>query len=251
MSMIRDEALTLRRVDYSETSQVLVCLTRAHGKIRVIAKGSKRSTKTRFSPGIDLLERGEIVYSQREGREAALGTLTEWKQRQPHSGLRSSLERLHAAEYLAEVTPALVEEGDPHPDLFAAAAETLEQLSAGGEAIPLTGRYQLALVEEVGVMPMVDRCALCGGALAGSGEVYFSSQGGGLMCRDCEPAQIEKRLVNREAMAWIRGEADSLRGAAGAFDVLNYHISHLLGREPKLAAMVLPARRRKDIFKPQ
>lgn len=247
--MIHDEALTLRRVDYSETSQVLVCLTRGHGKVRVIAKGSKRSTKTRFSPGIDLLELGDLVFSQREGRDSTLYPLTEWKQRQLYTGLRTKLDRLYAAQYLAEVTPGLLEDGDPHPGLFAAAVATLAGLSGGEPAVPLIARYQLTLVEEVGVVPAFGACGLCGADIGGAGERYFSSHAGGLICRDCEPSQIEKRLVSAETIAWIGGWADSLRGAAGAFDLLNYHISHLLGREPRLAGMVLSTRERTAIFK--
>ncbi|MCH7814056.1 MAG: recombination protein O N-terminal domain-containing protein, partial [Planctomycetes bacterium] len=49
MSFISERAVVLRRVDYSETSQVLVLLTRGHGKVRAIAKGIKRSTRKHFA----------------------------------------------------------------------------------------------------------------------------------------------------------------------------------------------------------
>ena len=37
MPLIQDQAVVLRRLDYSETSQVLVLFTRDHGKVRAIA----------------------------------------------------------------------------------------------------------------------------------------------------------------------------------------------------------------------
>ena len=62
MAAVKDQAIVLRRLDYSETSQVLVFLTREHGLQRLIAKGIKRSTKKKYATGIDLLERGRLVF---------------------------------------------------------------------------------------------------------------------------------------------------------------------------------------------
>ena len=55
MPLVKDEAIVLRRLDSSESSQVLVFFTREHGPQRLIAKGIKRGTKQRFATGIDLL----------------------------------------------------------------------------------------------------------------------------------------------------------------------------------------------------
>jgi recombinational DNA repair protein (RecF pathway) len=40
--LTRDRAVCIRTVDYSETSQILTLFGRLSGKIRAIAKGSKR-----------------------------------------------------------------------------------------------------------------------------------------------------------------------------------------------------------------
>ena len=68
MPLIRDTAVVLGRLDYSETSQVIVLLTREHGKVRAIAKGIKRGTKQRFAAGIDLLEIGSVVLTSKQAR---------------------------------------------------------------------------------------------------------------------------------------------------------------------------------------
>ena len=90
MSLISDKAIVLRRLDYSETSQILALFTREHGQVRVIAKGIKRSTRSRFAVGIDLLELGHVVWSAREDRPQNLGILTEWKQVNAFVGLREN-----------------------------------------------------------------------------------------------------------------------------------------------------------------
>jgi len=86
--------------------------------VRAIAKGIKRSTRSRFAVGIDLLELGHVVWSARADRPQNLGILTEWKQVNAFVGLRERLERLHAAQYAAEITAELTPEQDPHPTLF-------------------------------------------------------------------------------------------------------------------------------------
>lgn len=252
MSLISDQAISLRRTDYSETSQILVLLTRAHGKQRLIAKGTKRSTKKRFAAAIDLLERGEVVFSRRPGSEADLSILVEWNQRELYAGLRTDLRRLYGAQYLAEVIPALVESDDPHPHLFDALADTLSHMSQGSEPLAPVVRCQVALLVEIGLMPDLTQCTACEAAVTGR-MLYFSSESGGLLCRDCEPAAIEKRAVSPEAVAWIealrRQEPSPVKDAtvAGAFALLNYHIGYTIGRPPKLADHIVPPANRRRL----
>src|SRR5690606_15014015 len=111
MASIKDEAIVLRRLDFSENSQVLAFFTREHGLQRLIAKGIKRGTKKRFATGIDLLERGSVVYWRSAGSERGLSTLSEWRQQDLYLGLRSSLRHWYAAQYAAESTAGVLEEG--------------------------------------------------------------------------------------------------------------------------------------------
>jgi hypothetical protein len=72
MPTLKDQAVVLRLVDWSETSQIAVLLTREHGKISAVAKGAKRQTPSiasRFSGGLELLCRGEAVYITKSGRD--------------------------------------------------------------------------------------------------------------------------------------------------------------------------------------
>ena len=251
MALLQDVGITLNRLDYSETSQVIVFFTREHGKVRAIGKGIKRSTKTRFAPGIDLLEAGEMVFSIRQPRQEALALLTEWKQRQAFSGLRARLARLHAAQYATEVTAALTEDWDPHPILYDGLRAVLENLSTAEAVWPALVAYQGLVLQQVGSAPDLEVCAACQRPPRDEGEVWFSSFEGGLLCRDCEAVFAEKRLVDPRALSLLRGRSPERGEAAdpqvrtrgmkapdpwiSAFDVLNYHLAHLMGREPLLA----------------
>src|SRR5690606_40070296 len=76
MPTITDNAVCIRRWDFSETSQTVSLFTREHGILRGIAKGAKRE-KGNFSGGLDILTRGEVVAILKPGRE--LATLTAWQ----------------------------------------------------------------------------------------------------------------------------------------------------------------------------
>ncbi len=240
MAAIKDQAIVLRRLDYSETSQVLAFLTREHGSRRLIAKGVKRSTKRKFATGIDLLERGQLMFVAKSPGVGGLGTLTEWQQTDAHLGLRSELQRLYCAQYAAEITAAMTEEADPHPGLFNALGELLASLATGGAALPLVVEYQCAALTSAGLWPDLTRCVKCDKPAPPGRAAYFSAHQGGLLCRNCEPASPEKRKVSRAALTALREHDFSGGPIRGAFELLDYAISHAIGRQPSLAKFVVP-----------
>ena len=251
MSLIQDEAVVLGRLDYSETSQVLVLFTRAHGKVRAIAKGIKRGTKARFAVGVDLLDVGHVVFSSRGERSETLATLTEWKPSRSFWGLREKLFRIHAGQYAAEVTAQLTEDWDAHSELFDALVSTLAALTDASDPLGLVTKYQFALLDSIGSLPRFDACVLCGRE---EDLTHFSSFEGGLICRHCEPGQVEKRQVSTATVKLLQelaaAENHCLQGPGapgpvgsgtqvGTFAALNYHIAHLMGREPVMGSTLV------------
>jgi DNA repair protein RecO (recombination protein O) len=252
MAAVKDQAIVVRRLDYSETSQVLAFFTRGGGLQRLLAKGVKRGTKKKFATGIDLLERGEVAYLPARRDGGGLGTLTEWRQREIHMGLRSDLRRLYAGQYAAEVTAAMTEEGDPHPELYEAFAGLLGDLNdadRGAAGLSLLVGYQRQLLRSAGLWPDLTRCVMCDKPAPAGRAAYFSAHQGGLVCRACEGGLVEKRLVPAAVLTALReddpsrdrkGAAAAAGAASGAFELLNYTISHTIGREPKLTRFVIP-----------
>lgn len=237
MPLERDEAIVLRRLDYSESSQVLLLFCRTHGPQRLIAKGIKRGTKARMAVGVDLLECGSVVYSRRSGAESRLGTLTEWKQIDLFDHLRRGLATWYAAQYAAEVTSHLTEEADPHPLLFDALRTMLAEM-AGAEPLRTLSQYLLTLLREIGLLPQFEICVGCGSEPEAGSVLHFSSRQGGLLCRDCEPAAVEKRRIAAAGISLLRENADADWSASAtwaAFDVLDYHLTETMARPPRLS----------------
>jgi len=265
MALYKDDAIVLRRLDYSETSQVLLMLCRSHGAQRMIAKGVKRGTRQKASVGIDLLELGQVAFSRRDGSAAQLATMTEWRQIARHDAARRDLVEWYAVQYAAEITALLLEESDPHPGLFEALLRCLDCESVPGVpdlTIARLAVYQAALLRATGLLPQFQACVGCGGSAGDSAECYFSSRQGGLLCRDCEPAAVEKRRIqastvhvlsrlssgsslldsgcsivpgNSSAESTLEPAHSNQAAWLGAFDLCDYHITETVSRPPRLS----------------
>src|SRR6476661_10931505 len=102
MALSRDRCICLRKVEFSETSQILTLFGRQHGLLRVIAKGAHRTTKagaSKFGGGIDLLDLAHAVFTDHTDRD--LSTLTEWSLKDGHLSLRQNLRAVYLSQYAA------------------------------------------------------------------------------------------------------------------------------------------------------
>jgi len=180
----KEQALCIRQLDGSETSQVVVLLTEGRGKVRGLAKGAKRqspSSVARFSGGIEPLTRGQVVGVTRAATE--LATLTEWDLQDDYRVFRTDLGAQRLGLYAADLCHALLADEDPHPGAFEAMRGLCEALSGHAEPGAALLRFQHALLCDAGYRPVLDRDAAAGGALPEGGPVGFDPVAGGLTAR--------------------------------------------------------------------
>jgi len=242
----KDEAVCLRAVDYSETSQIVTLFTRTAGKISAIAKGSKRP-RSSFDGPIEMLSHGRIVITQHD--KDKLATLTEFQQSPGFSAFRSNLFAMNCCLFAAELVNSLTHEHDAHPELYDGLLQFLKDANEQGsterrEMLALLILFQLTLLREVGLQPVLHRCINCRNAFTGKWrEVYFSGLANGLICGDCEGAFPEKvRLTGRTAncLANLKtvGTVDetTLRGVE---KLLVRHFTEILHRPPRMAKQVM------------
>jgi len=255
--LTKDQAICIRTIDYSETSQVVTFFTKATGKISAIAKGSKRP-KSAFGGPIEILSHGRIVFSDSNGEK--LATLTEFEPAAGTAGpaphgtwglLRNDLFALNCCLFAAELLNLLTDEHDPHPDLFDSFLQFLHDAQDAGdksETLAFLILFQLALLKEVGLQPILSHCANCKTSIEHrvSGiehQVYFSSSANGLICRDCEPAFQDKFKLSKNAaacLANLRLLAESPQKTLLEIEkLLAHHFTELTGHRPKMAKSVL------------
>jgi len=240
----REPAICLRASDYSETSQVVVFLTRGQGVVRLLAKGTKRP-KSKSGGAIDLMSEGELVFTL--SRSGGLGTLVEFVETAVHTALRRDTARLNAGLYVIDVTGQMLAAEDPHPEVFDLLHNALDRLQHPEAPLPAVVAYFLwRLVGHVGLLGKLDACVACSKTITGSARQrwWFSATQGGALCDACATTSRERVPLSprtRSALAALAaaagGKKVSLEAAQAqaAGKLLNYHLMHQLGKPLRAA----------------
>ena len=181
---IQDHAVCVRHWDWSETSQTVSLMTREHGMIRCLAKGSKRE-RSAFSGGLEIATMGHMVAIIKPSSELAL--LTAWDLIEPMYLIRQSLDRYHASMFVIDLVPRLINDHDPHPLIYDALIETLNAIASPDDCADqqsIHARlawYQWQLLEHTGARPELMSDVSTGEELNEDASVFgFSSTLGGL-----------------------------------------------------------------------
>ena len=242
MSAEKSEALVVRQVDFSETSRVVTLFTRDFGKISALAKGARR-LKGPFESALDLLARCQIVFLRKSS--SGLDLLTEAKLLDRfHPGSRD-LVGLYGGYYVAELLSSLSEEYDPHAAWYDEAVRTLDRLEKGGNSKLAIIRFELATLREIGQLPSFDACIVCGKSAETQTPFGFWVSQGGLICRNCRPAEYQHQAVQPGTLAILRrlaAESDtsldrlivSSPQLQQMRQLMTTALSHILGHRPKM-----------------
>jgi len=256
--LTKDTAICIRTTDYSETSQIVTLFTKINGKISAIAKGSKRP-KSAFDGPLEVFSYGNVVFS--DSSRERLATLTEFQQKPAFTCTANNLFALNCCLFGAELVNSLTHDYDPHPELFDGFLQFLQNANerrATSNACPERSRgerqkalsllilFQLTLLREIGLMPILNACANCKTQYAIRNtqyEAYFSSSANGLVCRDCEASFPDKIKLSKNAancLANAKLIAETNKKTLNEIEkILVHHFTEILHHQPKMAKYVL------------
>jgi DNA repair protein RecO (recombination protein O) len=199
MAVYSAEAVVLRKVDYGEADRILTLFTRERGKLPAIAKAVRRA-KSRMSGQLDVFSHGTMMLA--EGKR--MDVVTQFQRITRSDGLAADLPRSAAAAVVVEVADKVLEERHPQPELFAVVVGALDHLSH----TEINPRMELAdfltrVLSELGYAPALAECARCGKALGENG-LGFSPFAGGVICADCNRADLPSPPISSRAVKVLR-----------------------------------------------
>lgn len=233
MPRFTDDAVVLRRFDWSETSQIVWLFTRSRGLVRGVAKGAKRP-KSAFDGGLEPLTRGEIGAIVKP--DADLATLTSWDLREVCWAARTSLDANRAGLFAIGLLASVVTDLDPHPRLFDELTNLLAALEAGRPPWAATLRFQWSALEDTGHAPQLE---------AGeSARVVGFDPEGGAFTEDPGRHEASAWRVRSATVRAIRAAAAGELETPAAEDVaranrfLLSYWTWTLGREPRVASLL-------------
>jgi DNA repair protein RecO (recombination protein O) len=171
--LYRDEGVVLRTYKLGEADRIIVLCTRAHGKVRAVAKGV-RKTKSKFGSRLEPIS--HVALQLYEGRD--LDIVTQVDSIDHFRAIRDDLDRIARASTMLEVVDQMSQEGGVNPRLYQMLIGGLRALAANnGPLVAPAFLWKLMALE--GYRPLLDACAVCGspGPL-----VAFDLEMGGVLC---------------------------------------------------------------------
>jgi len=245
----KTQAIVLRTLDYSETSQVLALCTESSGQVRVIAKGARRQAMRGVSVP-NTLDYCEVIFIPKPPPH--LSILTEWQVFDSFPRLRSSLDRVHAALYAVELVQETTDRSEDDAEIFRALLGLERSLAGGEDAFISVVTFELRLLEALGVCPETGQCVQCGSPLGG--RAYFSPQVGGALCQECGPRAADALPAmagTLASVARLRREAATMGMSSGGRlrllhsvradmrRLLDFYWDHVLARTPRMRRHLL------------
>lgn len=175
--LYRTDAIILRRTDFGEADRLLTVYTPERGKIRLLAKGVRKTT-SRKAGHVELFMLTHMLVAQ--GRTWDIVSQAEVVE--SYRDLRNDLDRTSQAYYLAELVDRFTEEHDANSPLFELLALTLAHLGHADDAFILLRYFELHLLSLTGYQPQLHFCVACQEALEPVENNYFHFVDGGALC---------------------------------------------------------------------
>lgn len=188
----------LSRVDFGEADRVLTVYSRQHGKLRLVAKGARRPL-SRLGPHLEYFCRSQLMLARGRDLDVVTGAETV----NAHLQIRTDLDAYGHASHMVEVLGRLTEERQENGSVFELLAGSLQLLAEGIDPFHVTRHYELALLNQLGFRPELQRCVECRESLAQAPHPFMAEQGG-FLCERCQPRSVALRHVTVHAQKYLR-----------------------------------------------
>ena len=194
-------AIILRTRPLGDADLLVILLSATRGKIDAAAKRA-RGSKRRFAGGLHPGMVGEATVARGRG---ALLRLSAFRASRSHAPVGQDLNRFAYVAYLCELCDELVLGHQQDPRIF---VELNRSLGALIESVPRVSelrRFELVLLDCLGLLPAFVRCCVCGGALRGQSWAFDGLRGGALCDRHDTGAPRFDPEVLKLGLGLVRG----------------------------------------------
>ena len=180
--ILKDSAIVLRMVPFGNTSRVVTWLSPEFGKLTTLVKGSQRD-KSPFLGQYDLFYTCEILFYAREQRQ--LHILKECQPLAMRTALRTDWRACAAASYAADLMNRALPDGPVPSGAYDLLERMLDQLATRTPGPASLLRFELQLLQELGLLPDWDRCGRCHAEVRAAEQCRLDVEQGTLFCASC------------------------------------------------------------------
>jgi DNA repair protein RecO (recombination protein O) len=194
----RVDALILRHQRWGEADRLLTIFTREYGKLRIVAKGARKTT-SRKGGHLEPFMRTALQLAQ--GRD--LWIVTQAEMINAFLPMRDDLQRMGFASYVIELLDKFTYEDGSNPQLYKLAVETLERLCTTDSVFVVLRYYEMRVLDIMGYRPQLFQCIGCQEEIKAEDQ-YFSALVGGVICPHCGHKYEDVRKISMGALKYLR-----------------------------------------------
>lgn len=244
MSEFATSAILLRRLDYGDFDVIITLFTLDRGKLSVIAKSAKKSTK-RFAGVLELFSELQILAGR--GRGKGLPVLKEAVLKQPFSAIRADYKKTAYASYWSELIYSWTEENFKQDALYYLFEYVLFELDTGRTTPQvLNVLFQMRFLNLSGHRPNLTQCNVCALELDSINDenIAVNLQRGGIICSKCSGESASSKVLTRgtiKQLQWVQSGRlakaarikFSLSALAESTNFLEEFVCYHLGKQPR------------------
>ena len=156
--ILRTDAIALRVSPFSRTSHVVTWLSPEHGRVATVVKGACRP-KSAFLGQYDICSTCELLFYRHE--HESVHAIRECSPLTPRHALRDDWRRITTASYLCDLVARVAQPGQESAEIFHLLESTLDQLCTQPAAPDLILRFELNLLNHLGLLPHLEGCPEC------------------------------------------------------------------------------------------
>jgi DNA repair protein RecO (recombination protein O) len=203
MPLVETEAIVLRTYNLAEADKIVVCLSRAAGLVRGVAKGC-RKLRNKFGAAFEPFTIINLSYYQKENQE--LVSFRQAEILKSSFNLSSDPVTLSGLAYMGDLVVEFSPPYQANENLFRMVKACLEAVAEVPEDLPWVLRYfEIWLLKLEGFLADVKRCADCHRAFV-EGENVFLTPDHSLHCRSCSSggAHSLSKKVHSQLLAMLK-----------------------------------------------
>lgn len=170
------EGIILNETNYGETSKILNILTKEHGYISVIAKGS-RTLKSKLR-GVSM----KLIYANFTitYKESGISNLIEATPINSLKNILTDLKKMNYATYLLDITKSLLKETSDK-EIYEIVKNTLLKINDNFDPEILLNIVEIKYLKYLGVKPNFSKCFNCNS----KDILTYDLKLGGVVCNKC------------------------------------------------------------------
>ena len=186
------EGIVISETSYGETSKIINILTK-DGIIGCMAKGAK-GLKSNLRSVTTKLTYGRFIINKKENK---LSLLTNVDVINNLNTIKKDIVKMSYSIYLIDLAEQVIKQ-NKNENIYNLLIETLEKINDNFDPLSLTNILELKYLEYLGVLPILDGCAICGSK---TNIVTLSGNSGGYICKNC---RTNEKQVNEKTIKLVR-----------------------------------------------